>query len=144
MIGQEGDRYLLDTSAVLTLIEDEPGADRVEELVRTGTAFLPFVAGLETYYITLQERGADEADRRLFLLRQLPVRWLDTVGDTVLVTAGRFKAQHRLSFADCLVAAFAAEARAVLVHKDPEYDALTALRQERLPYKDSVADHGMA
>lgn len=135
MIEQESDRYLLDTSAVLTLIEDEPGADRVEELLRTRVVLLPFVAGLETYYITLQERGADEADRRLFLLRQLQARWLDAVNDTVLVTAGRFKAHHQLSFADCLVAAFAAEAGAILVHKDPEYDALTALRQERLPYK---------
>ena len=137
MIGKGSERYLLDTSAVLTLVEDEPGADRVEELLRTGAVLLPFVAGLETYYITLQERGADEAERRLFLLRQLPVRWLDTVGDTVLVAAGRFKAHHRLSFADCLVVAFAAEAGAVLVHNDPEYDALSAVRQERLPYRDT-------
>jgi predicted nucleic acid-binding protein len=129
------DLYLLDTSAVLTLIEDEPGADRVEELLRTGTVLLPFIAGLETYYITLREAGADEAERRLFLLRQLPVRWLDTVDDAIIVTAGRFKARHRLSFADCLVAAFAAKAGAVLVHKDPEYDALSAVPQERLPYK---------
>ena len=136
MAGQGSDRYLLDTSAVLAFIEDEPGADRVEELLRTGAVLLPFVAGLETYYITLQERGADEAERRLFLLRQLPVRWLDAVDDTVLVTAGRFKALHRLSLADCLVAAFAANAGAVLVHKDPEYDALSDLRQERLPYKE--------
>lgn len=31
------DPYLLDTSAVLTLIEDEAGADRVEELLRHHT-----------------------------------------------------------------------------------------------------------
>lgn len=129
------DPYLLDTSAILTLIEDEPGASRVDELLRTGRSLLPFVAGLETYYITLREAGAVEAERRLFLLRQLPVRWIDTVDDTVLVTAGRFKAQHRLSLADCLVAAFAAEAGAILVHKDPEYEALSALPQELLPYK---------
>ncbi|TAK35894.1 MAG: PIN domain-containing protein [Chloroflexota bacterium] len=93
------------------------------------------VAGLETYFITLQERGADEAERRLFLLQQLPVRWLDTVGDGVIMAAGGFKAHHRLSFADCLVAAFAAEAGAILVHKDPEYHALSTVRQERLPNK---------
>lgn len=135
MIVRGNDPYLLDTSAILTLIEDEPGASRVDELLRTGRSLLPFVAGLETYYITLREAGAVEAERRLFLLRQLPVRWIDTVDDTVLVTAGRFKAQHRLSLADCLVAAFAAEAGAILVHKDPEYEALSALPQELLPYK---------
>lgn len=136
MIDPENDLYLLDTSAVLTLIEDERGADRVEDLLRHATVLLPFVAGLETYCITLWERGEDEADRRLFLLRQLPVRWLDAVNDAVLVMAGRFKAEHRLSFADCLVAAFAADAGAVLVHKDPEYEPLSGLRQERLQYKD--------
>ncbi|MCL5264817.1 MAG: PIN domain-containing protein [Chloroflexi bacterium] len=135
MTAQVSDRYLLDTSAILTLIEDEPGADRVEEVLRTEDVLLPFVAGLETYYITLLERGADEADHRLLLLRQLPVRWLDTVSDIVLVTAGCLKAQHHLSFADCLIAAFATEAAAILVHKDPEYDVLNSLRQERLPYR---------
>lgn len=137
MTGQESNRYLLDTSAVLTLIEDEPGAERVEELLRAGVVLLPFVAGLETYYVTLSEHGSGEADRRLFLLRQLPAQWLDTVDDNVLVTAGRFKANYRLSFAGCLVAALAAAAGAVLVHKDPEYNALVALRQEHLPYKGS-------
>ena len=135
MIASGNDLYLLDTSAILTLIEDEPGASRVDELLRTRRTLLPFVAGLETYYITLREAGAVEAERRLFLLRQLPARWLDTVDDAVLVTAGRFKAEHRLSFADCLIAAFAAEAGATLVHKDPEYRALAALSQEPLPYK---------
>jgi len=42
-------RYLLDTSAVLTLIEDEPGADRVEALLRERGAgvLLPFPVLLE-------------------------------------------------------------------------------------------------
>ena len=30
-------------------IEDKPGADRVEELLSTSEALLPFVAGLEAY-----------------------------------------------------------------------------------------------
>lgn len=135
MTEQENRLYLLDTSAILTLIEDEPGADRVDELLRTREVLLPFVAGLETYYITLREAGAGEADQRLFLLRQLPVRWLDRVDDAVIVAAGRIKAHHHISFADCLIAAFAADAGAVLVHKDPEYESLTDLPQERLPYK---------
>ena len=135
MIESVSSLYLLDTSAILTLIEDEPGADRVDELLRTGEVLLPFMAGLETFYISLREAGEDEAERRLFLLRQLPVRWLNTVGEPVLVTAGRIKARHRISLADSLIAAFAIEAGAILVHKDPEYEALSDLRQEQLPYK---------
>ncbi len=135
MTESESDLYLLDTSAILTLIEDEPGADRVDELVRSGRVMLPFMAALETYYITLREAGEDEAERRLFLLRQLPARWMDRVGEEVLVTAGQFKARYRISLADSLIAALAVEAGAILVHKDPEYELLTDLPQERLPYK---------
>lgn len=128
--------FVLDASALFALIADEPGADRVEELLRNERVLLPFVTGLEVYYVTLQERSEDEAERRLVLMHQLPAVWLDRVTREVLVTAGRFKAQHRLSLADALIAGFAAEAGAVLVHKDPEYEALAAsVPQERLPYK---------
>jgi len=132
----ESKPYLLDTSALLSLVEDEPGADRVEELLRVRQVLLPFVVGLEVYYITQQERSEDEADRRLALIRRLPALWLDQVSEAVLITAGRFKALHRLSLADALIAAFAADAGAILVHKDPEYEALaSAVEQERLPYR---------
>jgi predicted nucleic acid-binding protein len=130
--------YVLDTSALFALIEDEAGAARVEELLGSGHVCLPFVVGLEAYYITQQERSQDEAEQRLARIRQLPVRWLDQLSDTVLMTAGRFKAMHRLSLADALIAAFAGDLGAILVHKDPEYDALaTVLEQERLPAKNS-------
>lgn len=134
MTAPASELYLLDTSAVFALIEDEPGADRVEQLLRQADVLLPFVAGLEVYYVTAQERSIDEADRRLALLSQLPVRWIDRVSDAVLVVAGTFKARHRLSLADALIAGFAAEAGATLVHKDPEYEALVSVvAQERLP-----------
>jgi predicted nucleic acid-binding protein len=129
--------YLLDTSALFTLIEDEPGADRVAELLHDHRVLVPFVAGLELYYITRQERSLDEAEQRLALVRQLSVVWLDRVTDRVLVLAGNFKAAHRISFADALVAGFAAGAGAILVHKDPEYDVLAGeLAMETLPLRE--------
>ena len=50
-------RYLLDTSALLTLIEDEAGANRVEAVLREEKILLPWVVLLEVYYISLQEQG---------------------------------------------------------------------------------------
>ena len=136
MIGPEYRPYVLDTSALLALIEDDAGAERVEELLRSQQVYLPFVVRLEAYDITRQERSRDEAELRLARIRQLPVHWLDQVSDSVLSTAGRFKAVHRLSLGDALIAAFAADLDAILVHKDPEYDALaTVVAQERLPLK---------
>ena len=131
------DRCLLDTSAILTLLEDEEGAERVEALLREGQVLLPFLVLLETYYITLQERSEAVADRRYALLKQLPATFLWSVDEPTLLTAARFKARHRLSLADALIAAFAVQQGAILVHKDPEFEALAELvRQEALPYKE--------
>lgn len=133
--------YLLDTSALLTLIEDEAGADRVEEIFRNHTAVLPFLSLLETYYISLQERGEAEADRRYALLKQIPAEILWNVDEATLLTAARFKAMHRVSLADALIAAFAQQKDSVLVHKDPEYEALSdQITLEPLPYKESSVD----
>lgn len=128
-------KYLLDTSAVLTFLEDEAGAERVEALLRHEQVLLPYLALLETYYITLQEKSEDVADKRYALLKQLPVTILWDVDEPTLLTAGRFKAYHRLSLADAIIAAFAARQEALLVHKDPELEALKELvQQEILPY----------
>ena len=133
------DDYLLDTSAVFALLKDELGADRVEELLRTKRVYLPFIVALEVFCITVQERGQDEARRRLAFLRRLPVVWLDHATDAMLVSAGTLKAAYRVSLADALIAAFAKETGATLVHKDPEYDALAAvITQERLPLKGAA------
>jgi len=46
------------------------------------------------------------------------------------------KARYRMSFADAFIAATAIHLDAILVHKDPEFEALKAiLRTESLPYK---------
>jgi predicted nucleic acid-binding protein len=131
-------KYLLDTSAILTLIEDKPGADRVEALLweHREDVLLPFVVILEATYITLREVGEAVAERRYALMRQLPCAELWSVDEPTLLTAARFKAQARVSFADALIAAFATRHGATLVHKDPKYEALgDRVSLEALPYK---------
>jgi predicted nucleic acid-binding protein len=129
-------KYVLDTSAVLTLLEDEAGADRVEALLRQEEILMPYLVLLETYYITLQEQTEDVADKRYALLKQLPTTILWEVDEPTLLTAGRFKAHHRLSLADAIIAAYAQRQEAILVHKDPELETLTDfVEQEALPYK---------
>lgn len=130
------ERYLLDTSALLTLIEDEAGADRVEHVLTHEQVLLPWPVLLEAYYITQQERGQVEADRRYALIKQLPVTILWDTDEPTLLTAARFKATYRLSLADALIAAFATRHDAILIHKDPEFEALTGqVTLEPLPYK---------
>jgi predicted nucleic acid-binding protein len=129
-------KYLLDTSAILAFMEDEDGAERVEEILKQEQAIIPFPVFLEAYYISLQERSEAIADRRYAMMRQLPVTEIWTTNEPTLLTAARIKANFRVSFADALIAAFAVQNEAILVHKDPELDALQGkVQQETLPYK---------
>lgn len=129
-------RFILDTSAVLTLLEDEEGAERVDVILRKDEVLLPFIVPLETYYITLQEKNESVADHRYALIKQLPSTILWTVNEPILIQAARFKARYHISLADANIAAFAFYYDAILVHKDPEFKELHAeIEQEALPYK---------
>lgn len=129
---------LLDTSALLTLIEDEDGAERVEEVLRNGQALISWISLLEVSYITQQERGPVEAERRYALVKLLPATLLWEATEPVLLAAAHFKAGHRISLADALIAASAVQHRAILLHKDPEFEGLSDhLPLEPLPYMDS-------
>src|SRR5437773_11203063 len=90
---------LLDTSALLTLIEDEAGAARVEQVLRDGAAIIVWISLLEVVYVTQQERGVPEAERGYALLKVLPVTLLWIREERILLTAARSKRGYRFQFA---------------------------------------------
>lgn len=127
---------LLDTSALLAFIEDEDGADRVEEALKQGMILLPWLVLLEIHYVTRREIGASEADRRLALIKQLNAAFLWDMDEGTLLVASGLKSRFRISLADAIIAAYAVREGAVLMHKDPEYARLSGeLPLEALPYK---------
>jgi len=128
--------FVLDSSALLTLIEDEAGANRVEDVLRRHRALLPWVALMEVYYITKREQGQLEADRRHTLIKQMSAEILWDADEPTVLLAGDLKAALRLSFADALIGAIARRHDAILLHKDPELAALAGQQAvEALPYK---------
>jgi len=130
--------YLLDTSALFSYIEDEPGADTVEIALMEKTTIIPWTVLMEVYYITLQEDGIAEADRRIALMKELNLRILWNMNESNLLTAARLKAEHKTSFADAIIAAFAIRNNCILMHRDPEYETLRGLvLMEVLPYKNA-------
>lgn len=130
--------FVLDTSALLALIEDEEGASRVEEVIRASNVVLPAVALMELFYILRQERGEAEAYQLYAQTREVAdeIGW--KLDEATLLTAGRFKADHQVSLADAWIAATAFQRGYVLVHKDPEFEALRgSVQMEALPFKKS-------
>jgi ribonuclease VapC len=58
--------------------------------------------------------------------------------EPTLLQAARLKATYHLSLADAIVAAVAIRRKAILLHKDPKYEALEGhLEMESLPYKNA-------
>ena len=130
--------YLLDTSAIFTLIEDETGATRVEQVLREQPVIITWMSLLEVYYITQQEHSVAEAERRYALLRVLPITLMWHIDEPILLTAARLKAKYRLSLADTIIAACAIQQNAILLHKDPQFEALAGqVGLEALPYKNA-------
>ncbi len=134
------DNVVLDTSAILTLTGNEPGADEVQAYVVDAIAarirmYGSFVSLTEVEYITSQEEGEAVARQRLADLNAMPIQWVHS--DQALCSeAAKLKATHKISFADSFVAATAQRFDATLIHKDPEFQALAPfLKQKMLPPK---------
>ena len=132
--------YVLDTSAIFTFTKAEEGSDVVEDILKMAkkgkdSVYLSFVSFMELYYVTWQEKSED-ADRELIILvKSLPVHRVDS-NERLTLSAGRLKANHRLSVADAFIAATAIEKGAVLVHKDPELEVISKYTETiELPYK---------
>lgn len=131
--------WVLDTSALVTLKENEPGAGQVEKIIRVGgrkgRVFISFMSVMEYFYLICRAYGKDKADEAYLLLKQLPVRVLES-DEALALTAAKIKAATSLSVADAWVAATADRLGATLVHKDPEFEPLKErLSLLALPYK---------
>jgi len=133
-------KYVLDTSALIALIENEEGSSTVESLLLNAIdgedeLFISIVSNIELYYISLQEQGKDVADKRLSLLDNLYLRQ-ESVTTHLVRIVGKIKAYNRLSFADSCIVGLAILKDAVLVHKDPEFEQVREdVKQLKLPYK---------
>ena len=134
------DRFVLDTSAILTLRADEDGADQVEAIIRdaaTGNklVYASFMTYMETYYRVFQLEGEEFAKRTYAELKSLPIEQI-LQDEIVLLQAGNLKATYRLSVADAWIIASALRVQATLVHKDPEFEQVAHLVPLlTLPYK---------
>jgi predicted nucleic acid-binding protein len=131
-----GKAFVLDTSALMTFIEKEDGAERVRDILLNKTIIIPWLSILETVYISQRELGEEEALTRYALLKKLNAKIIWDADETLLLNAARIKSTHSLSLADSVIAAIASQHKAILLHKDPEYEPLQdVLEMEILPYK---------
>ena len=129
--------YLLDTSALLTLRDDEDGAGTVANLLYQAQeskviCFACFMTLMEIFHRVWKDENELAGRIAYEKCQSLPIQWVHE-SKSLLEISARLKAQHSLSLADAWIAASAIQENAILVHKDPEFIAL-GCPQLQLPY----------
>jgi ribonuclease VapC len=119
--------YVLDANALLNLLVNGPGAERVERLVRDARPATPLLVSAvnwgEVFYISWQRHGEESARQTLADLLQLSIR-IVPVDIPQVLKAGELKAVHKIPYADSLAAALAALNQATLVTSDRDFEKL--------------------
>lgn len=117
--------FVLDSWAVLAYLGDEAASQEAAELIANAheqrtPMYMSSVNAGEVWYIVAREVSEADADKAIADLVRLGIELIDT--DWPLTrSAAAFKANHRMSYADCFAAALAKERRCALVTGDPEF-----------------------
>ena len=127
--GEEEKRagFVLDTSAVMRLLLDEPGAEEVERILEGDElVLLPFMTLMEIQYVLLRKLAPARVDQLLTTLRASPAEVVES-DPTWGSMAAQVKKRGGLSLADAWMAALALLRGATLLHRDPEFDGVPGL-----------------
>jgi len=120
--------FILDAWAVLAHLENEKGAERVWQVLKSAeksecTLGMSLINLGKVAYITERERGLAQVHEALAVMQSFPITILP-VDEKVVFTAAHLKANHRLSYADAFAAATTILWGGKLMTGDPEFKVL--------------------
>ena len=117
----------MDSWALMALLNDEPAAEQVEELlakaaIGTHKLLMSVINWGEIYYSVMRGGSREAAESKALEIAGMPIEIVPVESDLVLARqAAQFKAAYRFSYADCFAAALAKIRKAELVTGDPEF-----------------------
>nr|VFK36776.1 MAG: Predicted nucleic acid-binding protein, contains PIN domain [Candidatus Kentron sp. SD]VFK40384.1 MAG: Predicted nucleic acid-binding protein, contains PIN domain [Candidatus Kentron sp. SD]VFK78333.1 MAG: Predicted nucleic acid-binding protein, contains PIN domain [Candidatus Kentron sp. SD] len=145
------DKYVFDTSALLTYIKDEEGAETIADLLGKAldgeiSIFISIITALEFFSASVKKEGWAVAKERLELMEDLPLTQeplipdlRKTIGEMQFKIIDEMTAVKRLPFADSCIAGLAKSKNAILVHKDRHFQSVEdEIEQLPLPYHEYV------
>ena len=120
--------YVLDTFALLAYFQDEPGTERVMEVLQSAQkekcrVCLCMINLGELLYIVERCRGLTEAQAVLAAIQQAPIEILPVDQETVFAAA-HVKANYALSYADAFTVACAGQLDGVILTGDKEFESV--------------------
>ena len=116
-------RYALDACALLALLRDEPGADKVAAIINTannGEANIIMHKAnlLEVYYDVHRIIGKEKSDLILTEIKKWPIIINAEITDKIFEEAGRLKSSYKISLADSFALAQALTTDSELLTSD--------------------------
>ena len=122
--------YILDACALLALLRDEPGADKVADVLNAAnkgniTIQMHKANLLEVYYDLLRSHSKERADMILAEVKKRPININAEITDELFIEAGRLKSTYKISFADSFALAQAIVSGGTLLTSDHhEFDVI--------------------
>ena len=141
-----GPDHVLDSFALLVLLQKEPGSEDVLRLLReaqtgAGRMLMTWVSVGEVAYIIHRRWGQDRVHQVLANLEAAGIA-IVPVGRDLALQATAIKATHAIAFADAVAAALALTEQAVLVTGVPEFGKLEgSLSIHWLPAREPLQGH---
>jgi predicted nucleic acid-binding protein len=123
--GLKSGEYVFDSYALLAFLEDEPGSNRVLEMLeaaknRKCNISMCVINLGEVLYIVERERGLVKAQETLARIMEFPLEIVEA-DLTLTKAAAHLKANNSIAYADCFSAALSQVKDASLVTGDPEF-----------------------
>ena len=121
---------VLDSWALIAFFEDEPAADRVEQIIHQAALdrhklLMSLINWGEVYYNTMRETSQAEADARAQEIASLPIEIVGIADDLEMTRrAAVYKASYPISYADAFAAALTKQSRGEFMTGDPEFKPL--------------------
>lgn len=123
--------YILDSYAILALLNNEPGAERIASLLiqarNNKVALHMSLLNLGEVAYIIQRRWGEKKVRMMLTYLDNSGIIYEEVGKDRILAAAHLKAQFPIAYADAFAAALANEYSATLLTGDPEFRALTTL-----------------
>lgn len=118
-------KYVMDSFAMIAFFEDEPGADRVAQILeslmdRKAKAYMSVINWGEIYYNTMRDQGIAIAEKVIGKLKQYPIELVDA-DQKLTYEAAKLKGRYKIAYADCFAVALSHRLNAVVITGDPEF-----------------------
>jgi predicted nucleic acid-binding protein len=131
--------YVVDASALLRFLANEPGATEVERLFKQASTgdvqlLMSAVNWAEVLYVVLKTHGQSAMTTIESRMLSLPIQMI-SLDAMNAKDAAEFRFNHKIPFADSFAGALAVSNRATLVTADFDFHGLTSPKVHLLPTK---------